>query len=472
MVVSAGEKPACVFVNNNAIKLGADLYASDNSRASIFGALFVGGRAEGGGACYFTNNSTATLQDTTIKRGEATKFAGGGVNIGASANVSMLRCAVVGCITADGGGGIGVFDQARLVLNHSRVANNTALKQTVAGGGVLAQDQATVTLENSQITGNAHPFFMGGGLSFHQQSTLVVSGRVVVANNTADTVGGGIRLASSNFDPDEVLGNIKAYGNKAPFGQDLSVSIQEIKVLNSSNADNFVPSDGADGLLRVTVNVTGHNGVPTDDPLRYIVYNAANITLYTGNIDTAAGMGSVREVLLRLKSPPGEPPSLNTVVQPDSLMSSDGMNLHSRHCCVDGCLVQECTLSCFRLHGPTYMGQHCRPRRCASTLCDVPRVTSLQAGTTRATPAQLASTPSAQLTHSATCAVPISNAQGVQRFGLFLATFNQHRSPLKCTGEFWGWCKGCWCKGCWCKGSTPTSLAGLLPGSCCIFSML
>jgi hypothetical protein len=85
---------------------------------------------------------------------------------------------------------------------------------------------------------------------------------------------------------------------------------QPLQVLGSnSSLEEFVTStDSQGGLLHLTLNVTGPQGLPSDEGVKVSLLDEANTTLYTESVKSAKGGDAPgeRTVSLKLRQPPGE----------------------------------------------------------------------------------------------------------------------------------------------------------------------
>jgi len=239
---------------------------------------------------------------------------GGCIHIRDNGTAKLVNTVVSGCNTPMGGGGIGVLDQGRLELVNSTIKGNTGgqrgtlvAKDNVHGGGVGAFDTASVVLAGSRFFNN-YAHFGGGGLSLYGSATLSVRGRQpsFFHNNTAGTTGGGLRFGSGTAARPSaaVLQLIRAKGNVAPNAPEVSIQATDIAIVNKSNADNFIASDSRDGFLRLTLNVSGAHGLPSDDRLMYSMFDSNNSKLFDQAISRSGT--DLKEVAISLKQPPGK----------------------------------------------------------------------------------------------------------------------------------------------------------------------
>lgn len=292
-----------MFQDNTADDAGGHIWTNEAARLYIDGALLTGGRAPAGGALAAGGNSTIALSNTIIQ-GARADILGGGLAASGGSVISMFNCVVTGCSSLVHGGGLFLGGSALLVLN-STVEHNIAGLNNMdgLGGGVYAAG-GVITLDNSRLTSN-RASDMGGGMALLGSAKLSLLGHNVVYNNTARTAGGGLRLGSDNFSLDQLLRHIRATGNKAPKSADMSSAVLQIAIVNSSNADTLIASDSKDGLLLVTLEVTGPHGVASDDDLTYTVEGAQGNKLYTARYVSAAD-STLKQVPIRLKYPTGE----------------------------------------------------------------------------------------------------------------------------------------------------------------------
>jgi hypothetical protein len=261
-----------------------------------------------GGSLCVRESARAEASTSTFINGRASK-SGGCVSVWNDASVMFANTLVSSCRSHLGGGGIEVSDQARLELIKCTVANNTAglhrgnSSSKPNGGGVVLWDSASMLLESSELLSN-YASFAGGGLHLGANTTTSFRGdmKSIVRNNTAGTTGGGIRLASPLAQA-TLEDFVVVDGNKASDKpSNVSVMATSIQVL-SSNGDNLVASDSREGFLQLTLNVSGRNGMPSDDKLIYSLFAANSVQLYDQNLVTQ-GTG-LRTAAVSIKRPPG-----------------------------------------------------------------------------------------------------------------------------------------------------------------------
>jgi hypothetical protein len=73
-------------------------------------------------------------------------------------------------------------------------------------------------------------------------------------------------------------------------------------VVDSGNAANLITSDDVGGVLRVKLNWTGRQGMPSEDPIQCVGYDSSNRQLFS----RVEGVGKgVKSVAISFKRPPG-----------------------------------------------------------------------------------------------------------------------------------------------------------------------
>jgi CSLREA domain-containing protein len=191
--------------------------------SAVFDLLTIaGGDAPGtddGGGILVDDNSTAAVNDSTVRNNSA--GSGGGIEADENATANVTRSLLVNnSTTSDDGAGIDAdTDGASISVDSSTVSGNTAFQQ---GGGVNVEDGGDGSVVNSTISGNTaigdpNDGFGGGVRLFGGTgtSTLTVASSTI-SENTAD-VGGGM------YHEDDGTLNVKGTivsGNIAPTGPD------------------------------------------------------------------------------------------------------------------------------------------------------------------------------------------------------------------------------------------------------------
>ena len=174
----------------NVINITADItLGSSTSTIPIAQSVTINGNGHtisGGGTCRVFNITagTVTINDLTIKDGNASGGDGGGINVeGSSANVTVDNCIftdnTTGSSNGDGGGMCVNNSGTNATVTNCTFTGNTAW----GGGGIMVLNGSTATITNCTFTGNkAH----GGGMRvFGNNSTATIINCTFV-NNTAN----------------------------------------------------------------------------------------------------------------------------------------------------------------------------------------------------------------------------------------------------------------------------------------------
>lgn len=150
--------------------------------AVVFNKLRISGgnagRDETGGGIFISRGADVTLNDTKVSNNRAGQ--GGGI-FNSGSLLTLNDSAIRGnnaTVFPGFGGGIWMSPDSVVVLNGSRIINNSA----DSGGGVLQFGAQSLTLNNSTIKGNIAE--NGGGV-YNQSSTLVLNRRSSITGNTA-----------------------------------------------------------------------------------------------------------------------------------------------------------------------------------------------------------------------------------------------------------------------------------------------
>jgi hypothetical protein len=150
----------------------------------------------------------------------------------------------------------------------SKIMGCSAVKNA---GGIWAGQDCTLVLDNARVSGNTA--VEGGGLYLTGDATLQLLGTSYFQRNNASYIGGGLRLLSSGFKPTELPSHVQSERNYAyrGFDPDVSVAAKAIEVVDTGNADNYIPSANGGGGLHFTLNVSGPNGLPSDDEVTLVL---------------------------------------------------------------------------------------------------------------------------------------------------------------------------------------------------------
>lgn len=152
--------------------------------------LRAGGRAV---ALLVTGGASVTVRGLTVTGGQAGDGQeGGGLEVGPTSRVHLLRSHVTGNAGRRGGG---IYTQGNLVVRQSTVSANSASQAGRSGGGLYV-DGATATIANSTISGNQAP--RGGGLVVAGGGTATLRAVTLLQNDGAEVaaVQGQVTLQS------------------------------------------------------------------------------------------------------------------------------------------------------------------------------------------------------------------------------------------------------------------------------------
>jgi hypothetical protein len=269
------------FYNNTAEMEAGDIVAFEYANVVIAGAIVSDSAAGAAGALLADGNATTLVRSSSISGGVANENAGCVAAI-QGATLHIIRTLISGCRSGHDGGAVLARDSSILVLTSSTLVNNTAGTRDSGayGGGLFAYGSASIQLDAAVFKENTASY--GGGLVLQQDASLSVRRPSVFANNTAGIIGGGVRLYSDRFDLEEVATKLLFAGNNASTAGLLPVSYapRKVQVVDNGNADNFITSDSKDGVLTMTLNVSGPQGLPCNDGINYVVDDSAGTVLF------------------------------------------------------------------------------------------------------------------------------------------------------------------------------------------------
>ena len=198
------------------------------------------------------SGKTLTLENLTLKNGQAESGNGGGA-IYAEGALTMKKCKVTGNIAYAGNGG-GIYAGGALTMTECEVTSNTVDSNNAGGGGIYIHTASTTTartMENCTVSHNTAKQGNGGGI--YTADKLTITGGSLENNTVGNTSGGN-------------GGGIYVEGS--------TLTVKN----NCSIKDNKAISNGNGGGISVAGNTT-HNGL----------LNLVKCTL-TGN-NTAHGSG-------------------------------------------------------------------------------------------------------------------------------------------------------------------------------------
>ncbi|BAP55042.1 hypothetical protein THII_0745 [Thioploca ingrica] len=147
IIDGAGQNITLSGGNNNR------LFQIDSGNVTINHLTMRDSKSADGGAIH-VNSGALFLNDCTIANNKniSTSHQGGGLFIGTGAVVEINRCLIdSNSANGDPGHGGGIFNQGKLTLNNSTVANNDANK---GGGGLYNESGASAEINNSTFSAN------------------------------------------------------------------------------------------------------------------------------------------------------------------------------------------------------------------------------------------------------------------------------------------------------------------------------
>ena len=147
---------------------------------------FTGNSAErSGGGIYICSSARLNLSDSRLVGNVAQAYGGGGMGIWQRAKVQVTRAIIANNVAGEYGGGISVGNLSSLTMLKAIVYNNSASKN---GGGVFARNASQVTINKSTFASNKVDED-GGALSVLGSATVFITG-CAIQNNTAKYAGG------------------------------------------------------------------------------------------------------------------------------------------------------------------------------------------------------------------------------------------------------------------------------------------
>lgn len=207
--------------------------------------------AGNGGGIYAGGALTMTECEVTYNTVDSTSLGGGGVYIykpGKSISRTMENC-TVSYNTAKQGNGGGIYTADKLTMTDCIIKNNTAnsssQSNTGHGGGVYTTDILTMTkcnLEENVVVGNGN----GGGISINKvigNVELKMTDCTLTGNKTAHGSGGGISVVSSDLEMTNCTLTDNDGGNNGSGG---GVYVGKDGKFTMKGSSRITPSTGAD----------------------------------------------------------------------------------------------------------------------------------------------------------------------------------------------------------------------------------
>ena len=279
-------------IRNGKANTGGGIY-NDQSTLTVQNSTISGNTATYVGGGIYNLYGTLTVDDSTISGNTATDD-GGGIYIGYSGNLTVDGSTIRGN-TADGnGGGIcnqghtwtvddstirgntakgsggGIYSSVNLTVDASTISDNTA---TYNGGGICVL--GTLTVQNSSVI-NGNEANAGGGISRHGRGSMTID-QSTISDNTAKNNGGGIYNGphgTVTVDRSTLSGNTATNGggihNKGT-----------LMVQNSSTVSGNTATDNGGGIYNayqgtLTVDASTISGNTADDKGGGIYQNSSN----------------------------------------------------------------------------------------------------------------------------------------------------------------------------------------------------
>jgi len=313
---AAGSGPDTITLTGN-VTIGVDTPAAAlpdiTSEITLEGANFFVSGANTFRVFYVTSSGDFTINDTTVKEGNAVGSNGGGIyNYGGT--LTLNNSTVSGNSATNRGGGIfnyggtttlnnstvsgndanyggGIFNRyGTLEVNNSTVSGNSV---TNRGGGIFNYGD-TLTLNNSTVSGNSASYD-GGGI-YNRRGTTTLNNSTVSGNTAID--GGGIY----NYRGTTTLNNSTVSGNTASDdGGGIYSSYGTLTLNNSTVSGNSAAADGggiADYQATLTLQrtlISGNTATNIGDEIYHyngsITANAYNLFGHSGETNAQALYG-------------------------------------------------------------------------------------------------------------------------------------------------------------------------------------
>ena len=200
LTMKSGSIVGC-SANGNGLSLGGGVYidSSANSNAGTFtmdGGRIIGCTADGGGGvlvaleCHFTMNTGAVIRSCTAQMGGGVYYLG----MSGSSGMFTLNGGTIQSCKALGGGGGGVCNSGKFLMQNGLIENCASVKDSSASGGVLNSGQFTMsggTVESSITnsgTINADDGEITGGVT----NSGIITGTGGVTGNSSTTFSGSV----------------------------------------------------------------------------------------------------------------------------------------------------------------------------------------------------------------------------------------------------------------------------------------
>lgn len=200
LTMESGSIVGC-SANGSGLSLGGGVYldSSANSNAGTFtmdGGRIIGCTADGGGGvlvaleCNFTMNTGAVIQSCTAQMGGGVYYLG----MSGSSGMFTLNGGTIQSCKALGGGGGGVCNSGKFLMQNGLIENCASEKDSNASGGVLNSGQFTMsggTVEDN-VTNSGTINADGGTVTGAVTNSGTITGSGGVTGNSSTTFSGSV----------------------------------------------------------------------------------------------------------------------------------------------------------------------------------------------------------------------------------------------------------------------------------------
>ena len=200
LTMESGSIVGC-SANGSGLSLGGGVYldSSANSNAGTFtmdGGRIIGCTADGGGGvlvaleCHFTMNTGAVIQSCTAQMGGGVYYLG----MSGSSGMFTLNGGAIQSCKALGGGGGGVSNSGKFLMQNGLIENCASVKDSNASGGVLNSGQFTMsggTVEDN-VTNSGTINADGGEITGGVTNGGTISGSANVVTSSPTTFSGSV----------------------------------------------------------------------------------------------------------------------------------------------------------------------------------------------------------------------------------------------------------------------------------------
>lgn len=182
------------IISGNTAKNGGAIYVDGGASVTVYGGTISGNRAvsNGGGIC--VNNGSATLDGGLITGNQADN--GGGIRTNKNGSFKLVSGEITGNFAMNNGGGIHVGGS--LVMSGGSITNNGSKDSalTTSGGAIAVSGGGKAQITGGEIKGNKAK--NGGGIVIQGDDPVVLLKDVIISDNTATGIGGGVCASFKN----------------------------------------------------------------------------------------------------------------------------------------------------------------------------------------------------------------------------------------------------------------------------------